>query len=250
MELTVESKTNLLLGIFVACLVMSNVLGSKITEFDVPSFISGPLNLIFLPLIYVFREFLQMIGGREIPLNFFDTFHVSVGILTVPLMFLITDIIEEVFGKKKVGEFIFVGVASMLLLIAVTTIAVALPSAERSIDPESYGKVFKVTIRMTIASIIAFVIAQTHDMWSFDFWKRKTHGRYLWLRNNLSTFVSQLIDSTVFMFIAFYKSAPMWDAVFIISLIIPYWIFKILFALVDTPFCYLGVAWLRGGQRK
>lgn len=246
-----RKKTNLLLGLFVAALIISNVVGAKITEFDVPRFISAPLNILFLPLIYVFREFLLMIGGREIPFNFFDTFHVSVGILTVPVMFLITDIIEEIYGKKKVKEFIVAGVAAMSFLIVVTTIAVELPSAARSsIEHETFSQIFKVSRRMAIASILAFVIAQIHDMWSFDFWKRKTKGRYLWLRNNLSTFVSQLIDSTIFMFVAFYKSAPMWDAVFIISLIIPYWMFKILFALIDTPIAYLGVAWMRKGQRK
>jgi uncharacterized integral membrane protein (TIGR00697 family) len=257
MKLDRKQKITLLLGLFVATLIMSNVLGAKITEFEIPKYVSAPLNIIFFPVIYLLKAFLHSIGGRQIALNFFDTISVSVGILTVPLMFLITDIIEEVEGKKKVKEFIFVGVVSMLLLILITSIAVILPSAARSIDPASYNAIFKVTIRMTIASILAFAISQLHDMWSFAFWKKKTKGKYLWLRNNASTIVSQLIDSSIFMFVAFYKSAPMWDAVFVISLIVPYWIFKILFALLDTPFAYLGVWWLRhekkvkkGGKAK
>ena len=151
--------------------------------------------------------------------------------------------IKSTLAGKQLPDIIYL---SMILLIIITSIAVVLPAAERSVDNNAYSAVFKVTIRMTIASILAFVIAQFHDMWSFDFWKKKTKGKFLWLRNNLSTIVSQLIDSTIFMFVAFYKSAPMWDAVFIISLIVPYWIFKILFALLDTPFVYLGVWWLRG----
>jgi uncharacterized integral membrane protein (TIGR00697 family) len=247
MKLDLDKKTSLLLGLFVAALIMSNVLGAKITEFNIPIYLAAPLNVIFLPIIFALKKFLIVLGSsRIIPLAFFDTIHVSVGILTVPLMFLITDIIEEVHGKKKVKEFIFVGVTSMLLLIVLASVAVNLPAAARSIDNDSYSAIFKVTIRMAIASVIAFVISQLHDMWSFDFWRRKTKGRFLWLRNNLSTTVSQLIDSTIFMFIAFYKSAPMWDAVFVISLIVPYWIFKILFALLDTPFAYLGVKWMRG----
>ncbi len=249
MRFDIKDKTNLLLGLFVAALILSNVLGSKITHFDIPSFLSTPLNMIFFPLIYLLKIFLQTIGGREIALNFFSTVHVSVGILTVPLMFLITDMIAEVHGRRKVLEFITTGVIALLLMILITSIAIAVPAAERSIDNESYSMIFKVTIRMTIASILAFVIAQLHDMWSFHFWKRKTEGRHLWLRNNISTFFSQLIDSTVFMFVAFYKTAPMWDAVFVISLIVPYWIFKILFALLDTPFAYLGVWWLRKESR-
>lgn len=238
-------KVNLMLGIFIACLILSNVIGAKITSFSLPNFLAIPLNLIFFPVVWLLKSFLLSIGGREIPLQFFNTIQVSVGILTVPVMFLITDIIEEVYGKKKVKEFIFAGVASMIFVIIIVSIAVFLPSAERSLDPVAFNSIFKVTIRMTIASILAFILAQTHDMWSFEFWKKKTQGKHLWIRNNLSTMVSQLIDSTVFMFVAFFKSAPMWDAVFVISLIVPYYIFKILFAVLDTPFAYLGVWWVK-----
>ncbi|MBW2980756.1 queuosine precursor transporter [Candidatus Woesearchaeota archaeon] len=242
-----DKKTSLFLGLFVASLIMSNVLGAKIMEFNLPIYIAAPLNVIFLPIVFLLKKFLLVLGStRVIPLAFFDTIHVSAGILVFPLLFLITDIIEEVHGKKKVKEFISVGVVSMLLLIIITTIAVNMPAAARSIDNESYSMIFKVTRRMAIASVIAFAISQMHDMWSFDFWKRKTKGRFLWLRNNASTIISQLIDSSVFMFIAFYKSAPMWDAIFVISLIVPYWIFKILVALLDTPFAYLGVRWMKG----
>ena len=101
-----------------------------------------------------------------------------------------------------------------------------------------------------LASVIAFVFSQFHDVWSFHFWKRKTHGKFLWLRNNLSTSVSQLIDTILFMFIAFYKINPKFTVPFIISLIIPYYLFKIGFALIDTIFVYPGVWWLRGYRKK
>ncbi|MFH1064850.1 MAG: queuosine precursor transporter [Candidatus Woesearchaeota archaeon] len=248
MRFDMKEKTNILLGLFVASLILANVLGSKITQFDLPSFISTPLNILFFPIIYALKTFLLTMGGREISLGFFNTISVSVGILTVPLMFLITDIIAEVHGKKKVMEFITTGVIALLLMIVITSIAIAVPASERSIDNNSFSMIFKATIRMTIASILAFVIAQVHDLWAFEFWKRKTEGKHLWLRNNASTVVSQLIDSVVFMFVAFYKTAPMWDAIFVISLIVPFWIFKIFCALLDTPFAYLGVWWLRKDQ--
>jgi uncharacterized PurR-regulated membrane protein YhhQ (DUF165 family) len=146
----INKKTNLLMGLFVSALVMSNVLGSKITEFNVPAFIYWPLNVIFFPIIFLLKAFLHSIGGREISYAFFNTVGVSVGILTVPIMFLITDIIEEIHGKKKVQEFIVVGVISMLLLIGITSIAVALPSAARSIDNEAYRSIFSVTISNNI----------------------------------------------------------------------------------------------------
>lgn len=243
--MNITKKTNLLLGLFVTCLILSNMIGAKIAEFQIPNIIASIMNFLFFPIIYLLKIFLETIGARTISLQFFNTISVSVGILTVPIMFLITDVIEEVHGKRKVKEFIFIGISAMLLMIIITAISVFLPTASRSIPHETYKSIFSISIRMGIASIFAFFFAQLHDMWSFEFWKRKTKGKYLWLRNNLSTIVSQLIDSTVFMFIAFYKSAPMWDAVFIISLIVPYWIFKIIFALIDTPFAYLGVWWMK-----
>ena len=103
---------------------------------------------------------------------------------------------------------------------------------------------------MTFASIVALVISQFHDVWSFEFWKKKTGGRHLWLRNNLSTIVSQLLDTTVFMFIAFYRLTPRFTVSFIFSLIVPYWLFKVFFALLDTPLCYALVAWLREKQKN
>lgn len=245
MKLTSEQKTSMLLGIFVACLVLANVLGSKIVEIHLPVWLAVPLNVLFLPLIYPLKHLVLMLGGREIPLAFFNVLSVSAGTIVFPILFLITDVVAEVHGRKKVQEFIMIGVASMLVMIIAVWIAVQLPASERSLDGGAFNTVLGVSIRMAIASVIAFVVAQLHDVWAFEFWKRKTSGRFLWLRNNASTIVSQLIDSVVFMFIAFYRTAPMWDATFVVSLIIPLWLIKILLAGIDTPFAYLGVWWMK-----
>ena len=106
------------------------------------------------------------------------------------------------------------------------------------------------SFRIFIASIAAFLISQLHDIWAFNFWKQKTRGKHLWLRNNLSTIVSQLIDTTLFMFIAFYAVSPQFTIAYTFSLVIPYWILKVVFALFDTPFVYLGVWWLRKNEVK
>jgi uncharacterized integral membrane protein (TIGR00697 family) len=92
--------------------------------------------------------------------------------------------------------------------------------------------------------MIAFVISQYHDLWAFNFWKKKTNGKYLWLRNNLSTIVSQLLDSVIFIFIAFYHATPELGVVQIFYMVMPLWALKVVFALLDTPFVYLGVRWL------
>jgi len=208
-----EAKTNLLLGLFVACLVAANLIGLKIASFGV--------------------------------------FEASVGILVFPILFLVTDIIEEVHGHKKARQFVYIGLAALVFILIITVIAVLLPTASRSfVSHEEYAAIFGTTVRIFVASIIGFFISQMHDVWAFRFWKQKTRGKHLWLRNNMSTIVSQFLDTTIFMFIAFYAISPKFTAGYIFALIIPYWIIKVLFAFFDTPFCYLGVKWLRGGQQN
>jgi hypothetical protein len=105
--------------------------------------------------------------------------------------------------------------------------------------------IFQNSSRVILASILAFVISQMHDIWAFDFWKKKTQGKYLWLRNNLSTAVSQFIDTTIFIFLAFYQITPKFDFDFMWQLILPYYAVKLILAFIDTPFVYLGVRWLK-----
>ncbi len=206
-ELSIDEKTNILLGLFVGAIVAANLIGLKIADFGI--------------------------------------FEASVGILAFPITFLITDIIEEVHGKAKAKEFVLAGLITLIFVLFIMALAVVLPFAERSLVKEEYTKIFGTTIRIFIASITAFGFSQMHDVWAFNFWKQRTKGKFLWLRNNLSTFTSQFLDTTLFMFIAFYHISPKFTATYVFTLIIPYWLIKVLFALFDTPFCYLGVRWLR-----
>ena len=213
MAFNLEQKTGFLLALFVGCLVTANLIGLKIATFGI--------------------------------------FEASVAILVFPLLFLITDMIEEVHGKQKAKEFVYTGLAVLVLVFLVTTIAVLLPTAERSfVTGEEYSNIFGTTLRIFVASIIGFFFSQMHDVWAFSFWKRKTKGKFLWLRNNASTVVSQFLDTTLFMFIAFYAISPKFTIEYVFALILPYWLIKVLFALFDTPFCYLGVRWLRGSPAK
>ncbi len=243
-----DRKQQLLLGLFVMSLILANMLGAKITDFDIPTWLAAPFNIIFFPIVWIFNQILEWTGNNPLSYRFFNTVHVSVGILTVPLMFLITDIVEEVWGRATTKHFIRVGVLAMLLMILITYISVHLPPAARFAETnEAYKSIFTTSMRMAIASILAFYIAQMHDIWAFNFWKTKTKGKFLWLRNNLSTIVSQLLDSTIFMFVAFYDPIK-FPAQLVIKLILPYYIFKILFAIIDTPFAYFGVWW--AGKEK
>ncbi len=174
---------------------------------------------------------------------------VSVAIFMAPLTFLITDIVEEIYGKPIVKHFIIGGVISLIIIFLYTSIFVILEPHERYSFDSQYKTIFGSSLRMIVASIIAFILAQVHDVIAFEWWKKKTKGKALWLRNNLSTIVSQLIDTFVFMMIAFYQLTPKFTFIFIIHLIIPYYLFKILFAIIDTPFVYLGVNWLKKGEK-
>jgi len=203
----IEIKTLILLGVFVTALTLANILGSKVTT------IFGVVT--------------------------------SVGIFAYPLTFLVTDIVEEVRGKKATRVFIYTGFVSLLISFALVWVGINMHPASFYEHNEAYRTVFGNSMRIILASMVAFLISQTHDIWAFNFWKRKTGGKYLWLRNNLSTIVSQLIDTAIFTTIAFYQVTPGFTAMRILQMIIPYWLLKVGFAIVDTPFVYLGVRWMR-----
>jgi len=205
-----DEKTQVLLGVFVAAVVIANLLGTKIANFGV--------------------------------------FVASVGIFMYPITFLATDIVAEVFGRKKVTTFIVAGLIANIMLFLMVALSIRLPPATRYPSNEAFLEIFNPSLRIIRASIIAFLIAQIHDVVAFEYWKKVTGGRFLWLRNNASTIVSQFLDTTIFMFLAFYLATPQYTVEFIFALIIPYWLLKVVISIADTPFLYLGVRWLGGKE--
>ena len=204
-------KRDFLFALFVASMVMVNTLGTKITT---------------------------ILGVR-----------VSVGIFFVPVLFLTTDIIGEVFGRKEASRFVNMATIMLVLLFLMMSLCIAIKPNESWDHQEQYATVFGSSLRMTTASLISFVVAQQLDVFMFSLWGKITKGKHLWIRNNMSTIVSQLIDTTIFEFVAFWHLTPKFTTGYIFSLILPYWLFKVVFALLDTPLCYLGVWWLSGKRR-
>lgn len=192
----------------------------------------------------------NLIGAKVIPFFTIGGFQFtgSVGIFLFPVSFLVTDIMAEIWGGRAIRSLVGATVAVLFLVLAVTALATVLTPAERfAATNDAYTTVFRSSLRITLASIVAFAISQTHDIWAFELWKRVTGGRFLWLRNNLSTIVSQLIDTVVFMLIAFWGMGDRFTLAFVLgSMVPPYWLLKIMMALLDTPFVYLGVRMLRG----
>ena len=207
MQTKSETKKLILFALYITSMVLVNTLGSKITS---------------------------IFGIR-----------VSVGIFFMPLLFLITDITGEIFGRKTSRIFVNISTGMLIFMFIMMWLCIRVSPNPTWGLQESYATIFGSSMRMTIASLISFIVAQHVDVMVFAFIKRITKDKHLWIRNNVSTIISQLIDTTIFMFIAFYHINDKYTAGFIISLIIPYWIFKILFALLDTPFCYLGVWWFK-----
>jgi uncharacterized integral membrane protein (TIGR00697 family) len=173
----------------------------------------------------------------------------SVGIFAYPITFLITDIIEETYGKKETLRFFNAGIIALVVSFILVYISRLMPAASFYTQSDAYNAIFGNSMRIILASLVAFVFAQYNDIFIFNFIKKLTKSKHLWLRNNVSTAISQLIDTTIFTFIAFFMVTPDFTFSKIISMIIPYWVLKLGFALVDTPFCYLGVKWLRKSKK-
>ena len=220
-----------LAGIFLGTLTMLNLLG--ITRF---------IDLSFT------------VFGVDIPMP------LAVGVLPYPVTFLCTDFISEFYGRRRANWVVMVGVLLNLWVVFILWLGAALPP-EVAMDPATnlpavgtHGRVFfelkTLAFGAVAASMFAYLAAQLCDVYLFHFWKRLTKGRHLWLRNNASTMVSQLVDTTAVILIThFYAGAlpvdpgqPIWDqlAVFIAS----GYVFKLVIAAIDTGPFYLGVRWL------
>jgi uncharacterized integral membrane protein (TIGR00697 family) len=158
---------------------------------------------------------------------------VPAGVLAYCLTFLITDVISEVWGKEQAQTVVTGGFITLVLVFVLTSASIVWPPASFWPHQQAYKTILGSSARIMIASLTAYLFSQYHDVWAFHFWKRVTTDRFLWLRNNASTVVSQLLDSVVFITIAFYGSLP------VMPLILGQWFVKVGIALLDTPFVYL-----------
>jgi uncharacterized integral membrane protein (TIGR00697 family) len=131
------------------------------------------------------------------------------------------------------------GFITLVLAFLLTGVSILWPPASFWPHQEAYETILGSSARIMVASLTAYLFSQYHDVWAFHFWKRVTSDRFLWLRNNASTIVSQLLDSVVFITIAFYVSMPL------VPLILGQWVVKVGIAALDTPFVYLLVYLVR-----
>lgn len=233
----------LLAGIFLGSLAMLNILG--ISRFiDLSSYIGIP-----------------------------DTsnirFAVAVGVLPYPITFLCTDLISELYGRKRANMVVWIGLILNLWILIVLWFGGWLDAPTELLDdgtlplttngdgtvlaPHGYSfyEIRKLTFGATFASMIAYITAQFVDVHVFHYLKKKTSGKKLWLRNNVSTLTSQLIDSIAVILITHYYAGalPIEEGANIpnalMMFIISSYLFKFAFALLDTIPIYFLVKWLR-----
>ncbi|MFN3639586.1 MAG: queuosine precursor transporter [Flavobacterium sp.] len=167
-------------------------------------------------------------------------FEISVGILPYPITFLITDVISEVYGRKKANQVVTAGIFASVFSLFIIYIANAVPAIESSpVSNAMFTNVFGKTALAVLASMLAYLAAQYIDIYIFHFWKRITKGRMLWLRNNFSTFTSQFVDTFSVLFLLCSFDILPWDL--FSGLLLSGFLFKVLVALFDTPLLYLSV---------
>jgi uncharacterized integral membrane protein (TIGR00697 family) len=172
------------------------------------------------------------------------TFEISVGILPYPITFLVTDIISEIYGRKKANKVVLAGLFSSLFVLAIIMVANATQATEWSpIDNDVFSSVFGLTGIAVGASMLAYLLAQFIDIRVFHFWKKLTKGKYLWLRNNASTFTSQLVDTATILILLCLSGSIAWDKFWL--LLINGFLFKVIMAMIDTPILYLVIGLIR-----
>ena len=186
----------------------------------------------------------NLIANKFITIDLgFKTFVISAGVLPYPITFLITDILSEIYGKKKTARIVWAGFVASLFVLGVLLLAQQFTAIAGSpVDDETFNKVFGNSWRVIFASMTAYLCAQLIDVRIYHFWKEKTAGKHLWLRNNFSTVFSQLVDTTLVVCVLFLGVRSHSE---IIQFILDGWLFKILCAFIDTPLLYASTAIIR-----
>lgn len=190
----------LLSSFFVTSLVLANVLASKICEF----------------WFFIFPA----------------------GTVAYCITFLCTDLITEFYGREIGNKVVLIGFLCNILMLILVTTAIHMPIASfQKTYQKIYVQVLSQSYRIVLASMIAYLVSQLHDVHAFYKFGKLTKGKYLWFRNNVSTCISQFIDTCTFTIIAFIGVVPI-EA--LISMMLTQYTLKVIIALCDTPFCYLG----------
>lgn len=191
-----EQNLQILIGIFVVSLIVANIISAKIVSF---------LGLV-----------------------------IPAAIVAYPLTFLITDIIGEIWGKDMANRTVKIGFICQLVSLILIGLSILLPVAPFADNQAEFVGIMKSSFRVVAASLVAYIVSQIWDVWLFHKLKEKCNGKHKWLRNNASTLTSQMIDTVIFITIAFLGVVPN-----ILVMILSQYLIKAVYALLDTIPFYL-----------
>lgn len=190
-------------------------------------------NLIAINAVFIMSLLVaNVVAGKVVDLF---GFIVPSAVVAYGITFLCTDVINEIWGKEQAQKTVMLGLKVQLASTVLILLAIWLPPAVFAVDFNvAFKTVLGQNVRVVFASLTAYTISQAHDVISFNFWRNKTKGKHKWLRNNLSTMTSQIIDTAIFITIAFWGLVPN-----LLWMIISQYVVKAVIALLDTPFFYL-----------
>lgn len=202
------NKPDLLIGLYVTFILISQILAVKISAFDLG----------------------------------FNTFFVPSGIIVFSITYLLTDIVNEKFGKKETYKMILIAFIAQVAMVMFLWLGNVLPPAPFWKLQDTWQQIFGLVPRITLASWVAFLASENLDTFIFSWVKKLTHGKHLWLRNSVSSIPALAVDSFIFITIAFLGVTPLWP------IILGQIVIKWLVGLIDIPFMYLN-KWILGGEQ-
>lgn len=188
-------------------------------------------NLMILNGLFVTSLIIANIVSAKVVM--FGSFVVPAAIVAYPLTFLMTDVIGEIWGKKQANTTVRIGLICQLSSLVLIGAAILLPVAPFANNQAEFSSILMSTFRVVLASMVAYVCSQTWDVFIFHRIKDKSSNNK-WIRNNVSTMCSQIIDTAIFITIAFWGTVPS-----IIAMILSQYFIKVCYAVLDTPFFYI-----------
>lgn len=210
----------------------------------------------FLISLYIFCTIVsELMGSKTFPIFSIGSIklNASTAIFVLPIIYSINDVITEVFGPEKTRSIIRSSIIMVFLLSVIALFFTSLPPSTRYQQSEpAYDLIFKQSARISIASLLAFATSDLLDLAIFMKIRESLGKKALWFRNNASNIISLFFDTVIFMTLAFYAfDKPfMENYSFLVSIILPYWFMKCFMSVIETPFVYLGVEWLKKDNKK
>ena len=194
--------------------------------------------------LYVYSTIAVIAGNIQV-LKTVDFFYspepVALGTILFASTFLCTDILSEHYGKEKAQKNILISFTGFLIMTIIMLFTLGFKPSSLDWSQEDLSNIFTPMTRFFLASMIAYLASQFFDVWIYSIIKKFTFEKYLWLRNNLSTVLSSLIDNIIFSILAWIILNPDPETIYnvIMIYILGTYVLRIFIALIDTPFLYL-----------